>query len=109
MEFTRRVLPDPLRGPDATGLGKPLRSILHGRADLPIYLAAVGPRNVALAAEIADGWIPVFFSARAPAAVPRVAERGLQGRRAAAEASGFDVMPMVSVVVGDDWPPVGPP
>src|SRR5499433_3083757 len=52
----------PYTGPGATGLGKPLKSILHGRADLPIYLAAVGPKNVALAAEIADGWIPVFFS-----------------------------------------------
>src|SRR5262249_51260636 len=45
----------PYAGSDATGLGKPLKSILHGRADLPIYLAAVGPKNVALAAEIADG------------------------------------------------------
>src|SRR5262245_40136983 len=52
----------PYRGPGATGLGKPLRSIVHARADLPIYLAAIGPRNVALAAEIAAGWLPVFFS-----------------------------------------------
>src|SRR6185436_21040583 len=44
----------PYRGPGATGLGKPLRSIVHARADLPIYLAAIGPKNVALAAEIAD-------------------------------------------------------
>src|SRR6266436_1698866 len=43
----------PYAGPDATGLGKPLKSILHGRSDIPIYLAAIGPRNVALAAEIA--------------------------------------------------------
>ena len=54
----------PYAGADASGLGKPLRSILHGRPDLPIYLAAVGPKNVALAAEIADGWIPTFFSVR---------------------------------------------
>ena len=52
----------PYAGPDATGLGKPLKSILHGRADIPIYLAAIGPKNVALAAEIADGLLPVFFS-----------------------------------------------
>src|SRR6476659_7683040 len=44
----------PYRGPDASGLGKPLKSIIHGRADLPIYLAAIGPKNVELAAEIAD-------------------------------------------------------
>jgi alkanesulfonate monooxygenase SsuD/methylene tetrahydromethanopterin reductase-like flavin-dependent oxidoreductase (luciferase family) len=48
----------PYAGPDATGLGKPLKSILHGRADIPIYLAAIGPKNVALAAEIADGLLP---------------------------------------------------
>src|SRR5499425_3375084 len=51
----------PLRG--GTGLGKPLRSILHPyRTEIPIYLGAEGPKNVALAAEIADGWLPMFFS-----------------------------------------------
>src|SRR3954471_8090791 len=49
-----------------TGLGKPLKSTVHPlRADLPILLAAEGPKNVALAAEIADGWLPMFFSPRA--------------------------------------------
>jgi len=52
----------PYQGTDATGLGKPLKSILHGRADMPIYLAAIGPKNVQLCAEIADGWLPIFFS-----------------------------------------------
>jgi F420-dependent oxidoreductase-like protein len=46
-----------------TGLGKPLRSILHPyRTEIPVYLGAEGPRNVALAAEIADGWLAMFFS-----------------------------------------------
>src|SRR5258705_7825857 len=46
-----------------TGLGKPLRSILHPfRTEIPIYLGAEGPKNVALAAEIADGWNVIFFS-----------------------------------------------
>ena len=64
VEFRGEYFQVPYAGADATGFGKPLRSILHGRADLPIYLAAIGPKNVALAAEIADGWIPVFFSPR---------------------------------------------
>src|SRR5438874_3247052 len=64
LEFRGEYYQIPYAGPSATGLGKPLRSILHGRASLPIYLAAVGPKNVALAAEIADGWIPVLFSPR---------------------------------------------
>src|SRR5215471_573056 len=48
-----------------SGFGKPLKSITHPlRADLPIYLAAEGPKNVALAAEIADGWLPMFYAPR---------------------------------------------
>jgi F420-dependent oxidoreductase-like protein len=48
-----------------SGLGKSLRSTIHPyRADLPIFLAAEGPRNVAMAAEIADGWLPLWFSPR---------------------------------------------
>jgi F420-dependent oxidoreductase-like protein len=101
LEFRGEYYQIPYAGADATGLGKPLRSILHGRAGLPIYLAAVGPRNVALAAEIADGWIPVFFSARRMAMFRGRLDEGFRagGRGAARD---FDVMPMVPVVVGDD-------
>jgi F420-dependent oxidoreductase-like protein len=92
----------PYRGPGATGLGKPLRSILHARADLPIYLAAIGPRNVALAAELADGWLPVFFSpGRAglfrDALAEGFARAGIAGKR-----ERFDVAPMAPIVVGPD-------
>ncbi|HXH84781.1 MAG TPA: LLM class F420-dependent oxidoreductase, partial [Candidatus Tectomicrobia bacterium] len=104
LEFRGETYQIPYTGPGATGLGKPLRSILHGRADLPIYLAAIGPRNVALAAEIADGWIPVFFS---PGRMAMFREWLDEGFRAAGKAGGpgaqrFDIMPMASVVVGDD-------
>lgn len=51
----------PYRGSDASGLGKPLKSILHGR-QIPIYVAAIGPKSVEQTAEIADGWLPIFFS-----------------------------------------------
>ncbi len=51
----------PYRGPGSTGLGKPLRSILHGR-QIPIYVAATRPKSVAQAAEIADGWLAVWYS-----------------------------------------------
>ncbi len=49
----------PYDGPDATGVGKPLKSILHTNPDLPIFVAAGGPANVALTAEVADGWLPM--------------------------------------------------
>jgi F420-dependent oxidoreductase-like protein len=103
LEFRGEYYQIPYAGANATGLGKPLRSILHGRAGLPIYVAAVGPRNVALAAEIADGWIPVFFSARRMAMFHGWLDEGFRaaGRQAGA-ARDFDVMPMVPVVVGDD-------
>ena len=56
----------PLPYPGGTGLGKPLKPIVHPlRSEIPIVLGAEGPKNVALAAEIADGWFPIFFSPRA--------------------------------------------
>jgi F420-dependent oxidoreductase-like protein len=100
LEFRGEYYQIPYAGADATGLGKPLRSILHGRPDLPIYLAAVGPRNVALAAEIADGWIPVFFSARRIAMFREWLGEGFRAGGRSGQA--FDIMPMVPVVIGDD-------
>ena len=100
VEFRGEYYQIPYAGADATGLGKPLKSILHGRATLPIYLAAVGPKNVALAAEIADGWIPVFFSARRGAMFREWLDEGF--KRAGRSRERFDVMPMVPVVVGPD-------
>ena len=55
--------PLPYNGPGSVGLGKPLKSIVHPlRADVPIWLGAEGPKNVAQTAEIADGWIPIFYT-----------------------------------------------
>lgn len=55
--------PLPYNGPGSVGLGKPLKPIVHPlRADLPIWLGAEGPKNVAQTAEIADGWIPIFYT-----------------------------------------------
>src|SRR5204862_6347237 len=53
----------PLPYPDGTGLGKPLKSTLHPvREEIPIFLGAEGPKNVALAGELCDGWLALFFS-----------------------------------------------
>jgi len=92
----------PATGPDATGLGKPLKTIVHPlRSDLPIYLAAIGPKNVALAAEIADGWIPTLYSATRGREVfePHLKE-GFA--RAGKTGDGFDVVAVCPVMVGDD-------
>jgi F420-dependent oxidoreductase-like protein len=88
-------------GPDATGLGKPLRIIVHPpRADVPIYLAAIGPKNVALAAEIADGWLPIFFSPERFADTHRpMLEEGFARR--GGRPDGGDLAAHVRVVVTD--------
>jgi len=52
----------PYRGPGATGLGKPLKSILHGRSDMKVYTASISPKGIELAAELADGILPVWMS-----------------------------------------------
>jgi F420-dependent oxidoreductase-like protein len=99
VEYRGHYYQVPYGGPDATGLGKPLKSIVHGRADLPIYLAAIGPKNVALAAEIADGWIPIFFS---PHRMKMYREWLDEGFRISGPKPRFDIMPSAAVVVGAD-------
>jgi F420-dependent oxidoreductase-like protein len=92
----------PYTGPGATGLGKPLKIIVHPlRTEMPIYLASIGPRNVALTAEIADGWLPIFFSPeRAPAVHGPALEEGFARRGGRPE--GWDLAPLVPVVMADD-------
>jgi F420-dependent oxidoreductase-like protein len=103
LEFDGKQYQIPYQGEDATGLGKPLKSILRGRKDLPIYLAAIGPKNVQLAAEIADGWLPIFFAPRHYARVFRDSvERGFAGAGNGKGYTGFDIAPTIQVVVGDD-------
>jgi F420-dependent oxidoreductase-like protein len=102
LEFQGAYYQIPYRGLGATGLGKPLRSILHGRVDIPIYLAAIGPRNVALAAEIADGWLPVFFSPRRMAVFRPHLEAGFRAAGGAKSPERFDIAPTVPVVLGED-------
>ncbi|MFQ5576700.1 MAG: LLM class flavin-dependent oxidoreductase, partial [Anaerolineae bacterium] len=80
-----------------------LKSILHGRPDLPIYLAAMGPKHVRLTAEIADGWLPIFFSPRHYDAVYRPhVEAGFARAGNNKSTAAFDIAPSVSVVVGQD-------
>ena len=76
----------PLPYPGGTGLGKPLKAIVHPlRNDIPIVLGAEGPKNVALAAEIADGWFPIFFSPAHMGEFTDVARRGIRPARGPAQ------------------------
>jgi F420-dependent oxidoreductase-like protein len=86
--------PLPYTGRGAWGLGKPLRSIVHPlRPDLPIVLGAEGPKNVALAAELCDGWIPLYYSPYRP----EVYRDSLAARR-----PGFEVFYPVRLLITDE-------
>jgi F420-dependent oxidoreductase-like protein len=94
----------PYTGPGASGLGKPLKLIVHPlRADIPIYLAAIGPKNVALTAEIADGWLPIFFSpTRLRESYGESLDTGFAAAGDGKSLDSFDIAPTVMVAVGDD-------
>jgi F420-dependent oxidoreductase-like protein len=101
LQFEGELYRIPYAGEDATGLGKPLKLMLHGRKDIPIYLAAIGLKNVRLCAEIADGWLPIFFSPeRYDSNYREHVEAGLAA--AGKDPANFDIAPTVSVVIGDD-------
>src|SRR5438445_2579500 len=102
LEFTGAYYQIPYAGPDATGLGKPLKSILHAAREIPIYLAAIGPRNVALAAEIADGWLPVFFSPDRMSLFAASLDAGFRAAGGGKSLARFDIAPTVPVVLGPD-------
>jgi len=94
LDFQGEFYQHPYRGPGSTGLGKPLKAITHPlRADLPIYLGAEGPKNVAMAAEIADGWLPLYYSPLHQA----VYADSLRGAK-----PGFDIVAGAQVNINDD-------
>lgn len=99
LEFHGAYYDVPVQG--GSFLGKPLKTIVHPlRPDLPIYLAAIGPKNVALAAEIADGWLPTFYAPAHGQVFTEALEEGLS--RSGRDRKALDVAPFVPVVLGDD-------
>ncbi len=88
---------------DGSGLGKPLKLIIHPlRPIIPVYLAAVGPKNVTLAAEIADGWLPVFFSPWRIDIYREWLDEGFSRAGGGKDLANFDIAPTVSIHMGDD-------
>jgi F420-dependent oxidoreductase-like protein len=92
----------PYQGPDATGLGKPLRSILHGRADLKIYMASISPGGIALSGEIADGLIPIWMNPERCDMFTAHLDRGFRKAAGGKSLASFDLAPFVTCVLGDD-------
>jgi len=100
LTYDGRIYRLPYDGPDATGLGKALKSTIKIDSKIPIYLASIGPKNIALTAEIADGWLPIFFSPQRYDEIfkPHV-EAGLA--KAGKDIEELDIAPTVSVVMDD--------
>ena len=91
----------PLKG--GSGLGKPLKSTIHPvRTDVPIYLGAEGPKNVALAAEICDGWLPIFFAPRDDGFYRTALAEGFARPGARRTSDDFEVAAMVPVIPNPD-------
>lgn len=95
--------PLPYNGPGATGLGKPLKPIVHPlRADLPIWLGAEGPKNVALTAEIADGWLAIYFAPRLAGMYNDWLDEGFARAGARRSREDFEIAASCQVVITDD-------
>jgi F420-dependent oxidoreductase-like protein len=95
--------PLPLTGEGSTGLGKALKPITHPlRADIPIMLGAEGPKNVALAAEICDGWLPIFYTPRMADIYNEWLDEGFSRPGARRSRQDFEICATANIVITDD-------
>ncbi|MDB4966691.1 MAG: class F420-dependent oxidoreductase [Myxococcales bacterium] len=100
LEFSGERYQIPYRGPGALGLGKPLKSILHGRKEIPIYCGAMAPKSQTQSAEMADGLLlTCMHPERFDVIEPRLQEGFAKSGRSF---DNFDVAPTIAVIVGDD-------
>jgi F420-dependent oxidoreductase-like protein len=90
----------PYDGPNSAGLGKPLKSMVHGRKDIPIYAGAMAPKGQELCGELCDGILLTCMNPEKPDVIldPVRAGRAIAGKTL----DGFDVAPTVAIAVGDD-------
>jgi F420-dependent oxidoreductase-like protein len=92
----------PYTGPGATGLGKPLRSIIHGDPSLKIYTAAIAPAGLRTAGEVADGVLPFFMSPEKPEAITAPVLEGIAKADQPKSIADFDIAPYVRIAIGED-------
>jgi F420-dependent oxidoreductase-like protein len=102
LEFTGEHYQIPYRGPGATGLGKPLRSIIHGDPSLKIYTAAIAPAGLRTAGEVADGTLPFFMAPEQAEAIVGPVREGIAKAGNGKTLADFDLAPYVRVAIGDD-------
>jgi F420-dependent oxidoreductase-like protein len=92
----------PYTGPGATGLGKPLKSIVHSSGDLKFYTAAISPAGLRTAGEVADGVLPIYMSPEKADAVTGPVLEGLAKAGGGKALADFDLAPYVRIRLGDD-------
>ena len=92
----------PYKGPGSTGLGKPLKSILHGNPDIPVFLGTETPINVRIAAEVADGWIGMHLAPHTVKNYIPLLEEGLARRTDGKRLQDFVLRGTLSVYVNND-------
>jgi F420-dependent oxidoreductase-like protein len=92
----------PYHGDDASGLGRPMKSILHGNPQLPIYTAAITPNGLRTAAELANGVFPIWMNPDRFDLLGPYLEEGFEKAGRGKSLADFDVAPIVTVVLGDD-------
>ncbi len=102
MTFEGDMYQLPYTGPGATGLGKPLKSILHCEQPIPIYAATITPNGVAAAAEVADGFFPVWMDPEQFHVFEEPINKGLARAGNGKSLSNFDIAPFVTCIMGDD-------
>jgi F420-dependent oxidoreductase-like protein len=102
VEFDGSVYQLPCKGEGATGLGKPLKSILESDTSIPIYTASITPAGLACAAEVADGVFPVWMSPEKFSALEPHLEKGFARAGGGKSLKDFDIAPAVAVIMGDD-------
>jgi F420-dependent oxidoreductase-like protein len=93
----------PLPLPDGTGLGKPLKASIHPvREEIPIFLAAEGPKNIAMGAELCDGWLAMLVSPQHPELFWEPLNEGFARPGARRGADDFEIAATVPLIVSDD-------
>ena len=92
----------PYRGEGASGLGKPLKSILAGDSGIPIYTASIAPKGIACSAEVADGVFPVWMNPERFDLFEDALEEGFSKADNGKSLESFDIAPFVTTIMGDD-------
>jgi F420-dependent oxidoreductase-like protein len=101
VEFDGQVYQLPNKGPGTTGLGKPLKSILQGSPEIPIYTASITPAGLACAAEVADGVFPVWMDPQKYSVIGEHLDKGFAKAGGGKSLKDFDVAPFVMVAAND--------